>query len=100
MSKKGIMICNGFRVTKLDKLNVVVQKYVPSREVTQKDGTKKVIDSSWSNYSFHPTIQQAIKKIANEQINLVVEDGANAVIDKINELEEWIKNIKVVDFDE
>lgn len=100
MSKKGIMICPGFRAVTLDKLNVLVQKYVPSKEVTKKDGSKKVVDSTWVNYSYHSNIKQAIKKVVDEQINLTVEDGANAVIDKINELEECIKNIKVVNFDE
>ena len=100
MKEKGIKIGGDYRITTLDKLNVVVQKYSPSKEIVLKDGSKKLVDASWNTYSYHANVKQAITSIAREQINLTVEAGAKAVIDKINELEECIKNIKVVDINE
>lgn len=98
--QKGIMITSNYRIVALDKLNVMVQKYSPSKEVVDKEGNKRVVDAKWDNYSYHPNIKQAIKSIADKESNIVVEAGANAVIDKINELEECINNLKVVEFED
>lgn len=98
--QKGIMITNNYRIVALDKLNVMVQKYIPSKEISDKEGNKKIVEAKWENYSYHPSIKQAIKSIAGKELNISVEAGANAVIGKINELEECINNIKVVEFDE
>ena len=98
--QKGIMITSNYRIVALDKLNVMVQKYSPSKEVVDKEGNKRVVDAKWDNYSYHTNIQQAIKSISDKELNIVVEAGANAVIDKINELEECINNLKVVEFED
>lgn len=98
--QKGIMITSNYRIVALDKLNVMVQKYSPSKEVVDKEGNKRVVDAKWDNYSYHPSIKQAIKSITDKELNIAVEAGANAVIGKINELEECINDIKVVEFDE
>ena len=73
---------------------------MPSKEIPQKDGSKKIIDSCWKNYSYHANVKQAISSIAAEEVNLVVEDGIKAIVDKISELEECIKNVKVVELNE
>lgn len=98
--QKGIMITSNYRIVALDKLNVVVQKYSQSKEVVDKEGNKRVVDAKWDNYSYHSNIKQAIKSIVDKELNIVVEAGANAVIDKINELEECINNLKVVEFED
>lgn len=91
--QKGIMITSNYRIVALDKLNVMVQKYIPSKEISDKEGNKKIVEAKWDNYSYHPNIKQAIKSIANKELNIVAEAGANAIINKINELEEAINNI-------
>lgn len=40
--QKGIMITSNYRIVALDKLNVMVQKYSPSKEVVDKEGNKRV----------------------------------------------------------
>ncbi len=77
--QKGIMITSNYRIVALDKLNVMVQKYSPSKEVVDKEGNKRVVDAKWDNYSYHPNIKQAIKSISDKELNIVVEAGANAV---------------------
>ena len=74
--QKGIMITSNYRIVALDKLNVMVQKYSPSKEVVDKEGNKRVVDAKWDNYSYHPNIKQAIKSIADKESNIVVEAGA------------------------
>lgn len=34
--QKGIMITSNYRIVALDKLNIMVQKYSPSKEVVDK----------------------------------------------------------------
>lgn len=98
--KKGILINENLRITTYDKLNVVVQKFTEEKEIEDKTtGEKKVKKASWDNVSYHPSVKMAIESICRKSINLVA-DEAKEVIKKIDELENIIKNIKVVDLNE
>lgn len=97
MSNKAVIINKNYRVVPCDERNVTLQKYYPSKELKQKDGSKKVIDAYWKNYSFHANISQAINKVLAMETNTALEDGLQAVLDKINELQKNIKDLKVVE---
>lgn len=98
MSNKAITINENYRICHYDDKNVVLQKYYPSKEIEQKDGSKKIIDAYWKNFTFHANIKQAITKVLDIETNIALEDGLQAVLDKMNDIQENIENIKVVEF--
>lgn len=93
MSNKAITINENYRICPYDDKNVVLQKYYPSKEIEQKDGSKKIIDAYWKNFTFHANIKQAITKVLDMETNIALEDGLQDVLDKMNELQESINSL-------
>ena len=97
----GIKFGENYRIETLDELNVVVKKFSPSKETINPRTREKVVSKErWDTISYHANVNQAIKSIANKEINVVVDDGIQAVIDKVNELESIIDKIEIISFED
>lgn len=97
----GIKFGENYRIETLDELNVVVKKFEPSKEVTNPKTKEKTIrEERWVNISYHANLKQAIKSISDREINLIVNGGVQAVINKVNELESIIDKIEIISFED
>lgn len=70
---------------KSDEVCVTVEQ----RYISQKG--QNMGEEMWKPVSYHPNIKQALTSLLHREINLTNTPNVRAVLDKINEVEKWIK---------
>lgn len=81
----GIMVTDKYKIDTLDVLNVVVkEKYTP-----KPTEDNPMPEEKWRVISYHPSIEYAFRSIVNREINIIVREGIEAVIAKVEELKKF-----------